>query len=65
MGKGKECWLIENNSQTTHVFPSITALKKWAKERGYKIYPSPSNDLLEIPTFYTESYWTLPTDYSD
>ena len=57
--------LIENNSQTTLVFESISALKRWAKKHGWKVKKSWASDLSDVAVYYTESYVVLPTGFKD
>jgi hypothetical protein len=62
MKKPKRKWvLIENSSQQTFEFNSLKALRKFAKERSFKIRKSPTDDR----TYYTQSYTVLPTGEDD
>jgi GH35 family endo-1,4-beta-xylanase len=62
MKKQRRKWvLIENSSQQTFEFDSLKALRNFAKERGFKIRKSPTDDR----TYYTRSYTFLPTGEDD
>ena len=57
----KKCYVIENNSQRVLEFESIAEMKRWAKERGWKVKRSPLSD----DCYYIDSYEILPTEEID
>jgi len=61
MPSPKPAILIENNSHRVLEFSSVRALKKWAKNHGWRIRRSWASDLYDIEVYYTDSYVTLPT----
>ena len=56
----KTAYLIDNTAQVMLKFKSIAELKRYARENGLKIKPSPMNGLMDTATFYTESYDYIP-----